>query len=319
MDTVLITGAAGFIGYHVGAQIATMGFNVVGLDNLNDYYDENLKAARIDHLMGAYGVKFYEMDLLDDLMLEHIFVKHNPRYVIHLAAQAGVRHSSVDPMAFTHSNLVAMTSLLEACKIAEPEHILYASSSSVYGNSLIPSREDQILPNPLNYYAATKRMNEFTADVFNRETGLPITGLRLFSAYGPSSRPDMAPWSFSEKIFAGEPITLYGERVARDFTFCDDVADAISALLVCGNKTHQVVNIGNSKPVLISHLIDRLQQCYGKSAKINHLPLPISDAQITHCDNSLLTTLTGYTPSTPFDTGIEKFAKWFTEYKDLSK
>lgn len=313
-NIILVTGGAGFIGYHTAKLLISQGHEVVAVDNFNDYYDPKLKWQRADALK-ALGAKVYNLDLTYNEVFASMCGRLKPRIVIHLAAQAGVRYSQVNPMAYTQSNLVGMTSVLNACKYANVEHLLYASSSSVYGNTAkVPVNESDPTDNPLSYYAVTKKSNELAASVFTLETGIPATGMRFFTVYGPMGRPDMAYWTFADKILRGETLTVYGNNVARDFTYCDDVAIAISKLMQVP-KAHNIVNIGNSNPHTVMELVGELEMSMGCQAVTKRDELPSSDPQITFCDNSYLEQLTGYKPTTSFQYGIYQFAQWFMQYK----
>lgn len=316
-DYILVTGGAGFIGYHVSVALLTRGHKVVVVDSLNDYYSVKLKRDRVNYLK-TLGADFKSFPLETPTVFDGVMAKYKPRVVIHLAAQAGVRYSEQNPMAYTMANLVGFQAVVDACKKYQPERLLYASSSSVYGNVLGPANED--LPvNPLSYYAITKVTNEMTAGLFCAQTGIPTTGMRFFTVYGPWGRPDMAYWHFSDKILRSQPLTIYGQNVARDFTYVGDVAESVISLMNCGSTGNKIINIGNNSPISVVELVNTLQSHYGKRAIIQTDELPSCDPQVTYCDPSRLIELTGKGPSTLFQDGIKKFAEWFQAYSERYK
>jgi len=316
-DYILVTGGAGFIGYHVCVGLLTAGHRVVAVDSLNDYYSVKLKRDRIEYLK-KLGVEFKWFPIETPTIFDSVMAKYQPRAVIHLAAQAGVRYSEQNPMAYTMANLVGFQEVIDACRKYKPERLLYASSSSVYGNVQGPANED--LPvNPLSYYAVTKVANEMTARLFGEQTSIPTIGMRFFTAYGPWGRPDMAYWHFSEKILSGSPLTIYGQNVARDFTYVGDVADAVIDLMKCESTGNKIINIGSNNPISVVELVNKLQSHYGKPAVIQTDNLPSCDPQITYCDPSRLQALTGRVPKTSFQDGINKFAEWFLAYNERYK
>lgn len=316
-DYILVTGGAGFIGYHVCVKLLTSGYRVVVVDSLNDYYSVKLKRDRVNYLK-KLGAEFKWFPLETPTILDGVMSRYKPRVVIHLAAQAGVRYSEQNPMAYTMANLVGFQEVVDSCRKHQPERLLYASSSSVYGNVTGPANED--LPvNPLSYYAVTKVTNEMTAGLFGTQTGIPTTGMRFFTAYGPWGRPDMAYWHFSEKILNGSPLTIYGQNVARDFTYVGDVADSVVNLMNCGSTGNKIINIGSNNPISVVELVNTLQSHYGKKAIIQTDELPSCDPQVTYCDSSKLLALTGKVPNTSFHDGIQKFAEWFQAHSEIYK
>lgn len=316
-DYILVTGGAGFIGYHVCVALLTRGHKVVVVDSLNDYYSVKLKRDRINYLKNL-GAEFKWFPLETPTVFDGVMARYRPRVVIHLAAQAGVRYSEQNPMAYTMANLVGFQEVIDACGKYKPERLLYASSSSVYGNVIGPANED--LPvNPMSYYAVTKVANEMTARLFGAHTGIPTIGMRFFTVYGPWGRPDMAYWHFSDKILRGIPLTIYGQAVARDFTYVGDVANAVIDLMNCQSTGDKIINIGNNSPISVVELVNTLQSHYGKSAIIQTDDLPSCDPQITYCDPTRLRELTGCVPNTTFQDGIKKFAEWFQAYSERYK
>lgn len=316
-DYILVTGGAGFVGYHLCVSLLTSGHKVVVIDSMNDYYSVRLKRDRVNYLK-TLGAEFKMISLEEPSIIRGIFSKYLPHTVVHMAAQAGVRYSERNPMAVTMANVVGFQSVLDACEIVKPNKLVYASSSSVYGNVLGPTKED--LPvNPLSHYAATKVSNEMTARLFGVKTGIPTMGLRFFTVYGPWGRPDMAYWQFSKKILANEPLTIFGQNVARDFTYVGDVTQAITSLLSTNTNGNEIINIGSNSPVSVVELVDILQNNYGKKAIIQTEALPSCDPQITYCDSSRLSELTGYKPSTSFQDGMLKFTEWFQAYNQRYK
>lgn len=336
--SVLITGMAGFIGFHLAQRLRRQGARIVGLDNLNDYYDPALKHARLRELGVAvpddphgYSVSddgdviFYRADLADADAIKRIFDAHSFDVVIHLAAQAGVRYSIEHPEAYVQSNLVGTANILEACRHKPPSHLLYASSSSVYGMSTrVPFRTDDPADEPVSLYAATKRSNELMAYCYSHLYGIPSTGLRFFTVYGPWGRPDMAYFMFSQDILAGRPITVFNDgAMSRDFTYVDDVVEGIVRLLdkppAEGNGArHRVLNIGNNAPVNLLDFVRVLEEGLGASAVIEYAPMQPGDVVATWADSSELWKLTGFTPSTSVRDGVAAFARWYREYFSVS-
>lgn len=317
MRNILITGGAGFLAFHITQQLLKDPCNfVILVDNLNNYYTPSLKYIRIDTLTANPRCVKYIQDITDPTGLSAIFKTHKPNVVIHLAAQAGVRYSEINPIAYATSNLLGTTVVFDISKRHNVEHVMYASSSSVYGGSHdLPYNESSRLSQPLSFYAVTKQANEMTAKSFTTLTGIPSTGLRFFTAYGPYGRPDMAYWSFTESILANKPITLYN-GAQRDFTYCADVAIAVEKLINV-QSDHQIYNIGNNSPVQVSDMISILENLLGRPANVQRASLPASDPLITACDNTKLYQATGFRPSTSLADGLKQFVTWYLEAKDL--
>lgn len=317
---VLVTGAAGFIGHSVSKRLLARGDEVVGLDIINDYYDPKLKHARLADIGENENFSFHQIDLADRDAMEALFAENSFDQVIHLAAQAGVRYSIENPHAYISSNVVGFLNILEGCRHAKAPHLIYASSSSVYGaNKEIPFSIDQRVDNPVSLYAATKKSNEMMAYTYAHLYGLPVTGLRFFTVYGPWGRPDMSPIKFAEKIQRDEAIDVYnfGDH-KRDFTYIDDIVEGIVRLLGRGpveaTPPAEVHNIGNNKPVELMYFIEQLEKGLGKTAEKNLLPMQPGDVKDTYADIDSLTEAVGYQPSTSIEEGVEKFMSWFKEY-----
>ncbi len=316
--TVLITGAAGFIGYHVADALLARSDDVIGVDNINDYYDVRLKQARLARLEGKPGFRFYRADIADRDVI-HELVRREPGIdvIVHLAAQAGVRYSLVDPYAYVHSNVMGHLVMLEAARLAPRlRHFVYASSSSVYGaNSTLPFSETDRVETPLSMYAATKLADEMMSHAYGHLHGLPQTGLRFFTVYGPWGRPDMAYYSFARAIMAGEPITLYeGGTLRRDFTYIDDIVAGVVGCLdrpPDGAPPVRVLNIGNHRSELVSTLVELLETSLGRRAVIREVPRPLSDVMETFASVEAISALTGFVPRTTLAEGIPRFAAWF--------
>jgi len=317
---ILVTGAAGFIGHSVSKRLLARGDEVVGLDVINDYYDPKLKHARLADIGEYENFKFHQIDLADREAMEALFAENSFDQVIHLAAQAGVRYSIENPHAYISSNVVGFLNILEGCRHAKAPHLIYASSSSVYGaNKEIPFSIDQRVDNPVSLYAATKKSNEMMAYTYAHLYGLPVTGLRFFTVYGPWGRPDMSPIKFAEKIQRDEAIDVYnfGDH-KRDFTYIDDIVEGIVRLLDRGpveaTPPAEVHNIGNNQPVELMYFIEQLEKGLGKTAEKNLLPMQPGDVKDTYADIDSLTEAVGYQPSTSIEEGVEKFMSWFKEY-----
>ncbi|MGN4484076.1 NAD-dependent epimerase [Bacillus cereus group sp. MYBK5-1] len=317
--TYLITGAAGFIGMHLSKQLLEMGCKVIGYDNLNDYYEVSLKESRLNILNQYEKFTFHKADLTDKEYLERLFVENEINIVINLAAQAGVRYSIENPDAYIQSNVVGFLNILEMCRHHKVEHLLYASSSSVYGaNKKIPfSTEDQV-DNPVSLYAATKKSNELMAHTYSHLYNVPTTGLRFFTVYGPYGRPDMAYFSFTKAITEGKSIKVFNEGdMYRDFTYIDDIVDGIIKLLenspVLNNKElpYKVYNIGNNKPVKLLDFIQAIESAVGKEAVKEYYPMQPGDVYQTYADVSDLISDVGFKPDTPIQDGISEFVKWY--------
>ena len=327
---ILVTGAAGFIGMHTALRLLDRGDEVIGVDNLNNYYDPALKQARLDRLLARPGFAFRKLDIADRGAMADLFGRGGFQRVVHLAAQAGVRYSLVNPAAYVDANLVGFGNMLEGCRQAGVEHLVYASSSSVYGGNLdLPYREHHNVDHPISLYAATKKANELMAHTYSHLFRLPTTGLRFFTAYGPWGRPDMALFLFTRAILAGEPIRVFNHgQMRRDFTYIDDVADAVVRVLdkpatpdphydaaqpvpARSDAPYRVFNVGNSQPVPLMHYIEALERALGREAKKEFLPLQPGDVPATEADASELEDWTGARPHTTVDTGIRKFVDWY--------
>lgn len=335
--TILITGMAGFIGFHLAQRLRRQGARIVGLDNLNEYYDPSLKIARLRELgiettltssepcTSADGdVTFYRADLADAEAITRIFKTHAFDAVIHLAAQAGVRYSIEHPQAYVQSNLVGTANILEACRHKPPQHLLYASSSSVYGMSArIPFRTDDPADEPVSLYAATKRSNELMAYCYSHLYGVPSTGLRFFTVYGPWGRPDMAYFTFSQDILDGRSITVFNDgAMSRDFTYVDDVVEGIVRLIDKPpshdhGAPHRVLNIGNNAPVKLLDFVRVLEEELGRPAEITFAPMQPGDVVATWADSSELWQLTGFSPATSVRDGVAAFAAWYRKYYSI--
>lgn len=321
--SILVTGAAGFIGYHLCTRLAQEGWQVFGLDNLNDYYDPALKAARLNRLQSLAGFGFRQADIsqLDELAAAFDWAK--PQVVVNLAAQAGVRFSLDNPWAYNQSNLSGFLGVLECMRRNGVRHLFYASSSSVYGaNTEIPYSEVHMTDRPVSYYGATKKANEAMAHAYSEMYGLRCTGLRFFTAYGPWGRPDMAYYKFTEAILRGETIKLYnGGDMARDFTYIDDIVEGVwrlmksgSAVSAGGRGLHEIYNIGNHSPVRLGEFVALLEKVIGRRADIEYLPMQPGEVLVTYADTSKLTRDTGFTPATNLETGLRRFFAWYGEY-----
>lgn len=330
---VLVTGAAGFIGMHVSQILLARGDQVVGLDNLNDYYDPTLKHARLARLSGQPGFEFVQMDVADRAGIAELFAKQKFDRVVHLAAQAGVRYSLVNPHAYIESNIVGFTNILEGCRHSEVKHLAYASSSSVYGgNTHMPFSEHHGVDHPVSLYAATKKANELMAHTYSHLFNLPTTGLRFFTVYGPWGRPDMALFLFTKAILAGEPIKVFNHgKMIRDFTYIDDIAEGVVRVLdrtatadpaydpvaadpARSNAPYRVFNIGNHAPIPLMDFIDAIEQAVGREAVKEFLPLQDGDVPATHADVEELAAWTGFRPAMPVPEGIRRFVAWYRDY-----
>lgn len=330
---VLVTGAAGFIGYHTTVELLGRGHRVIGIDNINDYYDPAIKRARLkllDQLGGDFT--FERLDLADRDEMARLFRQHNFDLVIHLGAQAGVRYSLQNPHAYADSNLVGTLNILEGCRHSSNlQQLIYASSSSVYGmNSKMPFSTSDNVDHPVSLYAATKKSNELMAHAYAHLYQIPTTGLRFFTVYGPWGRPDMAYWTFTEKILRGEPLPVFNQgKLQRDFTYIDDIVDGlvrcidhIPTPMIAGtplspavsSAPYRLFNIGNNQPVAIEHFIRCLETSLGRTAERQYLPMQPGDVEATWADIDDLQTLTGYKPATPIDVGIKKFCDWYRDY-----
>lgn len=320
--TYLITGSAGFIGFFLAKALLEKGARVIGIDNLNDYYEVSLKEDRLAILRTFERYQFVKADIADKDMMFRIFKEHRPEVVVNLAAQAGVRYSIDNPDAYIQSNLVGFFNILEACRYFPVEHLVFASSSSVYGgNKKVPfSTQDQV-DKPVSLYAATKKSNELMAYSYSKLYQIPLTGLRFFTVYGPMGRPDMAYFKFAKKIMKGEPIQIYNNGdMRRDFTYIDDIVTGIENIL-CNppaaddnNALYKIYNIGNNQPEKLMDYIAALEKCLGKEAKKEFLPMQPGDVYETYADVSDLMNDFDFKPSTSIEEGLSRFAKWFLEY-----
>jgi len=330
---ILVTGAAGFIGFHVAQRLLRDGRDVVGLDNMNSYYDPALKEARRAELAKSGRLRFVKLDLADRDGMASLFREHRFPYVVHLAAQAGVRHSLVDPFAYVNSNLTGFTTILEGCRHNGCRHLLYASSSSVYGsNTQMPFSIHENVDHPLSLYGASKKANELMSHAYAHLFALPATGLRFFTVYGPWGRPDMAMWIFTKAILAGEPIKLFNKgNMRRDFTYVDDVVESVVRLVDrrpaanpdfstaspdpgSSSAPWRVYNIGNNKPVELLEVVRLLEEALGKKAKRELLPMQPGDVPATYADVDDLMRDVGFRPATPIAEGIRRFIEWYRAY-----
>lgn len=319
----LVTGAAGFIGMHQARLLLDQGVEVLGIDNLNAYYDPALKQARLDTLRGRNGFSFEKLSLEDGDSVLRLFAEFKPEAVIHLAAQAGVRHSLDAPREYTLSNIEGFLSVIEAARHHPVDHFIYASSSSVYGaNTKVPFSEDDPVEHPVSLYAATKRANELMAETYAHLFGIPMTGLRFFTVYGPWGRPDMAMWKFTDAILAGRAIDVYDEAsTSRDFTYVDDIVEAIGRLVPLapppdarGNR-HRILNIGNNRPEKLTDFIAAIEAACGSKVIKHHLPRQPGEVAATYADISKLQALTGFEPQTKIADGAVKFVEWYKNYR----
>ena len=333
---VLVTGAAGFIGFHTARALLARGDKVVGLDNLCDYYDVNLKKARLAQLEGEANFSFRKLDLADRGGMEALFDEVRPQRVIHLGAQAGVRYGIENPHTYIDANIVGMLHVLEGCRHHGVEHLVFASSSSVYGgNTAMPFSEHAGADHPLSIYAATKKANELMAHTYAHLYRLPVTGLRFFTVYGPWGRPDMAPIKFTRAILAGEPIDIYNNgHHARDFTYIDDVVEGVLRTSdriaapdpawsgvapdpATSSAPYRIYNIGNHSPVELMHFIGTLEQALGREAKKRFLPMQPGDVPATFANVADLAADVGFAPATPLEEGIGRFVAWYRSYYDV--
>ena len=333
MSKVLITGAAGFIGSHLAHRLLDRGDEVVGVDNLNDYYDVRLKEDRLARLRPRENFSFHRLDVADRPGMEALFGGLNVDRVVHLAAQAGVRYSIENPHAYVDSNLVGFVNVLEGCRHNGIEHLAYASSSSVYGsNRNVPFSVHHNVDHPISLYAATKKANELMAHTYSHLYGLPTTGLRFFTVYGPWGRPDMALFLFTEAILAGRPINVFNNgQMRRDFTFVDDIVEGVIRVLdrtaapdetwqavspdpAGSSAPYRVYNIGNNEPVELMHLIETIENCLGMTAQKNMMPMQPGDVPETHADIDDLERDTGFRPSTSIEEGVGRFVEWYRAY-----
>lgn len=319
---ILVTGSAGFIGYHLSKKLLDEGFAVVGIDNLNDYYDVQLKLDRLEQLKPYENYNFVKIDISDKALLEKVFADVKPDIVVNLAAQAGVRYSITNPDAYISSNLVGFFNVLECCRHNMVEHLVYASSSSVYGsNKKVPYSVEDRVDNPVSLYAATKKSNELMAHAYSKLYGIPATGLRFFTVYGPFGRPDMAYFSFTKKILAGETIKIFNNGdLYRDFTYIDDIIQGMMRIIPNppmeneNGVRYKVYNIGNNKPENLLNFVEILEKCLGRKADKEFLPMQQGDVYQTFADVSELERDFGFKPDTSLEDGLTKFVKWYNQY-----
>ena len=330
---ILITGVAGFIGMHIASRLLNDGHEVVGLDNLNDYYDVSLKKGRLSHIGSDNQFTFHKLDLTDANGISNLFENFLPEVVINLAAQAGVRYSLQNPQSYIESNIVGFTNILESCRKFDIGHLIYASSSSVYGlNQTIPFSEDHNVDHPLALYGATKKANELLAHSYSHLFGLPTTGLRFFTVYGPWGRPDMALFKFTDAIIEGRPIDIYNHgKMIRDFTYIDDIVEGVVRLIQkpahpslnfdakvpdpgSSNVPWMIFNLGNGQPTLLMDYISALEKALGIKAKKKFLDMQPGDVMKTAADTSRLEQHIGFKPNTPIEEGVQSFVDWYKSF-----
>lgn len=333
MRNVLVTGAAGFIGYHLCQRLLDRGDRVTGIDNLNDYYDVNLKLARLAGLQQRDGFVFQRLDLADKVATAELFADERYDVVVNMAAQAGVRYSLLNPHAYTESNVTGFLNLLEGCRYGKAGHLVYASSSSVYGaNTTMPYSVHQNVDHPVSLYAATKKANELMAHAYSALYSIPTTGLRFFTVYGPWGRPDMAPMLFTRAILEGRPIDVFNNGLMqRDFTYVDDIVEGVARVMgkipepddawsgsapdpASSFAPYRIYNIGNNQPVALLRFIEVLEDCLGKKALKNMLPLQSGDLPATAADIEDLAAAVGFQPATSIEAGIAKFVEWYRSF-----
>jgi UDP-glucuronate 4-epimerase len=334
---ILVTGAAGFIGFHLSKKLADNGWNVVGLDNINNYYDIKLKLDRLENLKSYSNFKLFKLDLVERESIKNFFSDEKFDFVVHLAAQAGVRYSLQNPYAYVDSNLSGFLNILEGCRHNTVKHLIYASSSSVYGaNTKMPFSVHDNVDHPVSLYAATKKANELMAHTYSNLYKIPTTGLRFFTVYGPWGRPDMALFIFTNKIVQGKPIDVYNNgKMRRDFTYIDDIVDGIFKLIPIipepnpawnGSKPdsatsfapYRLFNIGNNQPVELLRFIEIIEDKLGKKAIKNFMPIQPGDVPETYADVDDLIQVAGFKPNTPIEEGIGKFVEWYKGYYNIN-
>jgi UDP-glucuronate 4-epimerase len=332
-QTILVTGVAGFIGMHCAQRLLALGARVTGIDNLNAYYDVALKKARLAKLAGHPAFRFEQIDIADHAALAALFARVRPARVLHLAAQAGVRYSIEQPGDYTSSNLLGFANILQGCRAARVAHLVFASSSSVYGgNAKTPFSERDAVDHPISYYAAAKKANEAMAHSYAHLYGLPCTGLRFFTVYGPWGRPDMAYFKFTRAMLAGQAIDVYGQgRTVRDFTYIDDVVESVLRILAkpatpdaayapaapdasVSNAPWRIFNIGGGTPVVLMDFIEALESALGLTARKRFLPMQPGDMQATTANASALTAWVDFTPTTPVREGVARFVQWYRAF-----
>jgi len=334
--TVLVTGAAGFIGFHLCGRLLSEGCRVVGIDNLSDYYDVRLKEERLRQLAEFEAFSFIKMDLADRPAMEKLFRDNSFSMVVNLAAQAGVRYSLENPHSYVDANLVGFVNILEGCRWGEVRHLVFASSSSVYGsNTLLPFSTHDNVDHPVSLYAASKKSNELLAHCYSHLYRLPTTGLRFFTVYGPWGRPDMALFLFTKAILADEPIKVFNYgKMQRDFTYIDDIVEGVVRVMRAipepspdwdsskpdpssSNAPYRIYNIGNNNPVELEHFIEVIENCLGRKAKKEYLPLQKGDVPATFADIDDLLEAVGFRPETSIEDGVARFIKWYSEYYNV--
>lgn len=330
---ILVTGAAGFIGMHVARRLLDDGHEVVGVDNLNDYYDTDLKRDRLRQLESHAGFHFVHTDLADVEATRALFARERFARVVHMAAQPGVRYSLEHPHAYIDSNIVGFINVLEGCRHGGVGHLVYASSSSVYGaNTRMPFSEHDPVDHPLSLYAATKKSNELMAHAYSHLYRLPVTGLRFFTVYGPWGRPDMSPYLFASAIREGRPIKVFNHgQMQRDFTYIDDVVEGVVRILdkvampdaafdrhrpdpASSDAPYRIYNVGNHEPVALTAFIAEIERALGKTAIRNLMPMQAGDVEVTYADAEELAKATGFRPNTPLEQGVQRFVDWFVDY-----
>jgi len=333
MNKILVTGAAGFIGFHLCKELIKQGYVVVGLDNINDYYDTNLKVSRLKQIEDFHNFKFVKLNIAEREPLSEIFFNEKFDRVVHLAAQPGVRYSLVNPSAYVESNISGFLNILEGCRHHQVKHLVYASSSSIYGaNTKMPFSVQHNVDHPVSLYAATKKSNELMAHAYSNLYGIPTTGLRFFTVYGPWGRPDMAYFSFTKAIWEGKPIDVFNSgRMKRDFTYIDDVVDGVMRVLLkipvpnpkwngadpdpgTSYAPYKLYNIGNNSPVELMFVINVLERCIGKKANVHMLPMQPGDVIATFADIDDLRDDVGFAPKTSIEKGLENFVAWYKSY-----
>ncbi|MCO5144074.1 MAG: NAD-dependent epimerase [Oligoflexia bacterium] len=333
MEKYLVTGAAGFIGFHTAKRLLSEGKTVIGLDNMNNYYDPSLKEARLSQLIAHGNFRFHKIDLADRQAMENLFQANEIDCVIHLAAQAGVRYSLVNPQAYVEANLVGFTNILEGCRHNKIKHLVYASTSSVYGaNTKMPFSEHDSVNHPLSFYAASKKANELMAHTYAHLFGLPCTGLRFFTVYGPWGRPDMALFLFTKAILEGKPIDVFNHgKMKRDFTYVDDIVEGVTRISrkvpeknsnwdanrpdpATSSAPYIVYNIGNNNPVELMRYIEAIESAIGKKAQKNMMPMQAGDVPSTYANVDALIADAGFKPSTSVEEGVKKFVDWYRNY-----
>ncbi|KOF08683.1 NAD-dependent epimerase [Planococcus glaciei] len=334
--TYLVTGAAGFIGYYLSKKLLSQGCKVIGIDNLNDYYDVNLKHERLKQLTPFNDFTFIKGDISDKQQIENLFKEHKPNIVINLAAQAGVRYSIENPDVYIQSNIIGFYNILEACRFHPVEHLLYASSSSIYGaNKKVPFEETDFVDNPVSLYASTKKSNELMAHTYSHLYQIPATGLRFFTVYGPLGRPDMAYFGFTNKFFEGEEIKIFNNGnfendLYRDFTYVDDIVEGIERLLSnpfneAGQVSHRIFNIGNSNPEKLMVFIETLEKCLSKTLgkqvefRKKFEPIKPGDVPATFASTVLLEKAVGFKPKTSIEEGLQQFVDWYCKYYQVTE